>query len=500
MTDQMSGSAATHRGQSWIVLWQDAKGSVTVQGHKRVFVGMVLDADSGLILGGGVGPDARTVIVSGLRDAVSQSEPPATIVCQPGGAAQVESVVDELGLGCLVVAADLPAEAEEILDTMLADLSGYRASHEPPSAQTWRALMEAAVDYCEVKPWVRIPDTIALPMELAIGKRRVRYRAVVLGQAQVEFGLWLVPDGSPPISQLAGTSTLPAGSLGMTLMASPDSAVLTRRAHRFGWPPKTDRIPFFFSAHESGGGEPNQEQADHLLLAMAAVQAFDRADHRSRLMGSLKGRVRLPDDRFGSFRLAPAEKILEDTAGRDPWAVPAAPGPVSLDVHSGVLRNDLLPQGATVNVGAVAWDEVPRLRAQAELQVDSPVPQRMTEGGLPVVAIACGAASGRRLARRLREEEPLGLIAMEGDDEVVLVLLCRQQIYGLITMPAAAPETARFRSRLASSGGDHALLVASFAGPRPSRIFGLFECHLDSPAPPRGRRPPPKRPKPGRRR
>jgi hypothetical protein len=464
-----------------------------------VVVGLVLDADSGLILGSGAAGSARQALEQCLRSALASGAPPAHLICQPGRTTAVRAAAKAVGLASPVLGAELPLEAEDILDSMLGDLGGYRSNQDPPSPAAWAALMSATHDFLETAPWIRVPDTVALPAELRVGGRTARYRAVVLGQAEVETGLLLVPEGSAPISEL-NPAALPEGALGIVFMAEKEMPVASRRAHRFGWPTKLGLVPMFFCAQKSSGGEPSQEQADHLLLALAAVQAFDKADHIARLRGSVKGLLRLPDGPQGRFRLAPAEDISASEPPTDPWGQPSGPTPVNLGLRSGLVRDDLVPKGAMVHVGGVMWEMVAALRSRAELHTDSPVPQTRSASGLPILAIECNASSGVKLARRLLEAEPMGLVPIDDGGELMLALLCREDIYGMIVMPSKAPETLRFRSRLVESGGDHAILVAKFDGASPKRIFGFFECHLDSNPPVAGRRQGSRRPKPRRRR
>ncbi len=457
----------------------------------------MLDADSGLILGNGVAATSRQVLERSLSTALAGGARPAHLICEPGTARALRAAAKAVGLTCPVLGAELPVEAGEIMDSMLGDLGGYGANQDPPSPDTWAALMAAAQEFFETAPWIRVPDTVTLPVEVHVGGQAARYQAVVLGQAEVETGLLLVPDGSAPISEL-NPEALPEGALGLIFITEQEMPVAGRRAHRFGWPTTLEPVPMFFSAQKSSGGEPSQAQADHLLLTLAAVQAFDKADHLARLRGSIRGLLRLPEDRPGRFRLAPAQEISASEQPTDPWAPPSAPTPVDLDVRSGLVRDDLVPDGAWVHVGGVGWEMVASLRSRAQLHTGPPVPQTRSASGLPVLAIDVSARSGAKLARRLLKTEPIGLVPIEDGGELTLALLCREEIYGLLSMPSRAPETVHFRSRLAASGGDHAILVATFDGGRPVRIFGFFELHLDSTPPPR--RPAQRRPKPKRRR
>jgi hypothetical protein len=462
-------------------------------------VGIVLDADTGEILSGGAAKTTRRALEDILRSALAKADEPAHLFCKQGAAAALKAAAKVVGLKSQVLATELPVEAEEIMDTMLGDLAGYQASPDPASPATWRALVAATLDFWHAAPWIRVPDTVSLPMQLELGGRPARYRAVVLGQAAVEHGMWMVPYGSASISELGLGTEIPAGSLGITMIPSRELPIAGRRARRFGWPANLEPVPMFFCSHGSSGGEPSQEQTEHLILALAAIQAFDRADHLARLQGSIRGAFRLPEGRMGRFRLAPAEDISDPEPPTDPWSRPPDPGPVNLDLRSEPVRDDLLPEGTQVRLGPVAWELVAGLRQQAELHLDSPVPQKRSDSGLTILALECRASSGAKLARRLLEAEPMGLITVEDEGELLLALLCRDGVYGITSMPAQAPETVRFKSQMAASGGDHAVLVATFDGPAPRRILGFFECHLQS-APPRSHvRPGSRRPRPRKR-
>ncbi|MHB1502054.1 MAG: hypothetical protein ACYCYK_13000 [Candidatus Dormibacteria bacterium] len=485
----------------WLVFHRDGSDSVSVRGESRVFVGMVLEVSSGLILGSGAGASGRQALDQCLKAATARgdgaSSAPHRILCPRGQLAAVRAAVRTAGLRAEVIATDLPQEAEEILDTMLGALGGYRAASDPPSPATWSALFAAALDCLDEAPWIRVPDSVALPLELETSGRISRHLALVLGSSELEHGVVLLPQTKSPLAGMLEADSMPEGTVGMAVIEPAELPVATRRAHRFGWPREIRQVPLFYAARESGAGEPTQDEADLMLLALAAIKAYDRADHLDRLGNSVRGRVRLPEHSAGRFRVAAHQPILSPDPTPDPWTRRPDRPPLTLDLRSGPVRDDLLPEGTVVHLGAVGWKLLPRARAQAEVHSGPPVPQTRTASGLQVLAIQPRGRDGVALAQRILAAEPLGLALVEDEGELLVVLVCRDDLHGIMDMPSGGPEAAQFRARLAASGGDHAVMVATFSGPTPKRIFGLFECHLDStPAPPRrGSGPAPSRPR-----
>lgn len=469
--------------EAWLVFQRDGSDSVSVRGKSRVFVAMVLEVSTGLIVGAGGAPSGQAALDRSLNAAMAQvgvGHPvPRRLLCPGDQLAAVRAAAHTAGLRAEVIPTELPPEVEEILDSMLGALGGYQAAVDPPSGKTWSALMAASFDYLDNAPWIRVPDSFGLPLELETPSGDSRYMAVVLGFSELEHGLVLLAQSSLPPAQVLAAESMPEGALGMALIEPSEMPVAGRRARRFGWPQEIEPIPLFYVGRESGAGEPSQAEADRLLLAMAAIDAFDRSDHMARRTGSIRGRMQLPDGGAGRFRVSAPVPLLGPEQPDDPWASPAARPTMTLDVRSTLVREDLLPRGTVVHMGGMRWKLLPRAREQAEIHTDPPVPQTRTGAGLPVLAIQPRGRDGVALAKRILASEPQGLMLIDDQAEALVVLLCQDGLYGIIEVASDGPEAARFRARLAASGGDHAILVATFSGPHPKRIFGLFECHLD---------------------
>jgi hypothetical protein len=103
-----------------------------------------------------------------------------------------------------------------------------------------------------------------------------------------------------------------------------------------------------------------------------------------------------------------------------------------------------------------------------------------------LVAIEPPDKAGAALSRRILEADPVGPMMLEDRGEILVVLICREAIFGLIEVPMGSPEVARFRARLEESDGSRAVMVATLARAAPERICGFFECLLSStpPGPP----------------
>lgn len=270
---------------------RDVSASVQVRGEPTVMASLVVEAESGLVLGVQIAADGLEALRGALESATASppagamTERPSLVVCAGGAASRIEGALEAvMGPGALPpVREQAPvAGAEDIFDSMLGHLGGRRLPEDFPEPEDWAAAVHAARDYREQAPWQRWSDTVHLRLRLeGSDGPAARYVCIVLGADGIQRGLAAVPGDELPAAFAAGAGHAHARPIPGTLMLLFDSpaelpADLVAKACRYGWPGADEVAPLFLSMRDDGPGEPSGRELRHLGAAAAAVAAHDR--------------------------------------------------------------------------------------------------------------------------------------------------------------------------------------------------------------------------------
>jgi hypothetical protein len=105
---------------------------------------------------------------------------------------------------------------------------------------------------------------------------------------------------------------------------------------------------------------------------------------------------------------------------------------------------------------------------------------------VPLVAIHPRIVPGEAIAARIADDDPFGVHLVQDRRRTLAVLACAEAAHALMEIPSGAAALALFRTRMASAGGFHVLLVADENATRTDgTIYGMFECvtPVEPPAP-----------------
>jgi hypothetical protein len=289
---------------------RDISHSVRVADQTVVIAVLILDVDTGLIRGLSVAEDVCTALSQSVERALNK---PAGSL-PPGYPRQI---LTDVGLGGLVltelgrqpglnlippVDEILPgAEAEDIFDSFVGSIAGRRQPADPPSPAHWRSLIEQIHTCAAAAPWRRWADDIDFVVNVSDGEERHQFKAVVMGNAGMQFGLALFP-GEVVESELEHRDSeaprpYDPGTLVCTL-DDPDEvpAELRCRAIRYSWPESAHLVPSFFGVDEDGGREISSGDARLLAIVTAAVLYHERRHGRPSSSSSslTEGRLTTP--------------------------------------------------------------------------------------------------------------------------------------------------------------------------------------------------------------
>lgn len=291
---------------AWIVLHRDITGSVQVRSEPAVQVALVLDGSDGRVLGSTVGPDRTATLVNAMRQAleaplVGDPGPPRVIACHPDLELDVAREAKTLGLlrQVRLVVDESLTEAENVLDSMVAYMSGRRTAVEFPSAGDWARLYEMCLRFLDRRPWERMADDVQLAIDVEAPGFQRTVAAVLLGKAGITEGLALYPGDGPALRQPRPAGEMPRGTALLSLERQAP-ADLRARAARYGWPSSAERVPAFIAFDDEGAREIDEEEAQALTLAIACV--LDAGELGPRLAEPLEGTVDLRDGP-GRYRL-----------------------------------------------------------------------------------------------------------------------------------------------------------------------------------------------------
>jgi hypothetical protein len=490
----MAGAMAVQT--TWLVMLRDVSNSIRVGGENRVAACMVLDMDSGDMLGIHMDRSDAEAVETALRNAVTEPanrqrpRSPDRIVCSQEISPRVKELAAKLGAAEVIEAPPIP-EGEEIFDSFIGHMSGRKQPREFASPDEWRLLFETALRYCEAEPWIRWGDNIDLEIEVKVDRVRQRYAGVVIGQEGIQRGLALYPGDELPAGVRDWEEGKDVAMAPGTLLLHLDPpmeppAEFVAKAGRYGWPQDADFLPVMIGIGEAGPADLGRQDVRRLVLSTVAVIELD--GHGPAVAAStepIAGRVQFPDGSSGtwSIRQRPPEQ--------------PEPGTLHLRLHQ--VGFDLVPKGSPVSMGSIPADVLPQLRRRAKIHRPAPNPPPKKATSIPIIAIHPRKASGDALASRIASDDPFGVSLVEDAHRVLAVLACAEGAHGLMEVPTDAAALVLFQGRLRSAAGFHVVFVADEEmTPTEGTVYGMFECIMPVESPAKlGRKP---APKPGRNR
>jgi hypothetical protein len=358
----MAGAMAAET--TWLVMLRDVSKTIRVRGEKRVAACMVLDMDSGDMLGIHMHSSDAEAVETALRNAVREPanrqrpKSPDRIVCSPEISPRVKDLAAELGAAEVIVAPPIP-EGEEIFDSFIGHMSGRKQPREFASPDEWRLLFETVLRYCEAEPWMRWGDDIDLEIEVEIDRVKQRYAGVVIGQEGIQRGLALYPGDELPAGvrdwEEGKDVAMPPGTLLLHLDPPTEPpAEFVAKADRYGWPQDADFLPVIISIGDAGPADLGRQDVRRLVLSTVAVVELDR---RGPVVAAstepIDGRLQFPDGSRGRWS-------IRQRLGEQP-----EPGTLHIRLHQ--VGFDLVPSGSPVSMGSMPADVLPELRRRAKI-------------------------------------------------------------------------------------------------------------------------------------
>lgn len=263
------------------MLARDVSGTVSVAGQEQVAASLILDAGTGLICAASVDESVRGACVEAARTALTTPagpllpQRPAIVIHDETFAEEVLAALVEVLSGPrmpVLRAGPIPAEAEDVFDSLVGHLAGRDQPAEQPDPQDWADLYAAAYAYCRARPWRLWSDAdrlhLTLELDGATDGDDTRYAVIVYGGQGVQRGLAAVP----ATSTSGPSSGLSAGSL--VLWLEPVDEVPSQhraKARRHGWPEDAELVPISVLVVSDGLGDLDVASARRLTLALTAV-------------------------------------------------------------------------------------------------------------------------------------------------------------------------------------------------------------------------------------
>ena len=311
---------------TWIVLVRD----LSDLADGSTFVSLVLDAATGMARGVAIGRTAGEARTDAMTSAASKPVAPFTntpvpsaVLCAPGNAA---AVTEDLAAALGVSPADggplppvretpLPEQAEEILDELVARLSGRTPPEELPTTDDWEVLVQQTLVYAKEEPWQVWPDDLQFKIAVTTEGSSASYVASVIGREGLQAGLVLYPgtDLSAvviPADDWQPEDPLPFREGSLLLHLNPPGDTLKEmatKAIRYGWPEDAPWMPVWLRASPDGFGDLSRSEATFLALAITGVLARHRratgpkgrrtarTTGSLRLAGGIEGRYTVTD-------------------------------------------------------------------------------------------------------------------------------------------------------------------------------------------------------------
>lgn len=459
---------------TWLVMLRDVSQTIRVRGEKRLVAAMVIDLDSGDMLGMHMDRSDAEAVATAMRMAVTEPANrkvptnPDRILCPPEISPQVLVLAAELGGAAVIEAPPIP-DAEEVFDSFIGHMSGRKQPREFASPDDWRLLFDTAGRFCEAEPWVRWGDDIDLAIEVDVDGVKASYAGVVIGQEGIQRGLALYPGTELPAGVRewgeAKEMTMTPGTLLLHLdpLKEPPAEFLAK-AHRYGWPQDAEFVPVIIGIGEAGPADLGRQDVRRLILATTTVIALDgRGPTVSMSSEPTTGRIRFPDGSSGSWSI------------RQRPPKQSEPGTLSLRLHQ--VGFDLVPKGSPVSMGSMPAGGLAELRRRARIHRPAPSPPPKKATSIPIIAIHPRKTSGDAIASRIANDDPFGVALVENGGEALAVLSCAEGAHGLIEIPTDAAAFVLFQGRLRSAAGFHVVFVADEEmTPTEGMVYGMFEC------------------------
>ncbi len=473
-----------HPGGTWLVLVRDVSRTVRVRGVPRPTAALVLDVDTGFVRGIAVDEDDKGALAQAFATALTKKagplppSPPDAVLCGPAIAGPVETA-----LRAAIRSEPLPPirevrpglEAEDIFDSFIGHMAGRSQPEEPPMPEDWQVLFDQALRVGQEQPWARWTDEVDLAVEITVAGTTTEVAAVVMGASGIERGLVLYPGRNRPAHledrRHGEPAATPAGTL--ACMLDPASELpddLVAKALRYGWPQDAELFPAFLALAPGAGADVSRRDAWILACAMAAVLAHDARGPVLAQAGS--------ETTTGTAPLASGRSARFSIRQQQPGEGVETP---RLQVHR--VGNSLVPEGTPVVLGHLSWDAMPALRKRARIY--RPAPQDAPEptgGEAPLVVIVTKSRLGEQLAANVAALDPFAVGIVEDGDDAVVVLAGANGAELLMVVATDSSALAAFRRRLRGSKGRHVLMVTDEATDHGEEtVYGLFECHGDTP-------------------
>jgi len=306
---------------TWIVLVRDLS---ELAADGPTVVSLVLDAATGLARGVAIGRTAAEARTSAMSSAASKPVAPFTntpvpseVLCTPGDAAALtKDLAAVLGHAPLppVRETQLPTEAEDILDELVAHLSGRTLPNELPTADDWTVLVEQTLEYAREEPWQVWPDDLQFTVTVTSEGNSASYVAAVIGRDGLQAGLVLYPGNDLsavviPAADWQPEDPLPFQEGSLLLHLNPPDDTLedmAAKAVRYGWPSDARWMPVWLSASPEGFADLSRSDAAFLTLAIAGVLARHRraTGPKGRRTARTTGSLALPGETAGRYTVA----------------------------------------------------------------------------------------------------------------------------------------------------------------------------------------------------
>ena len=458
----------------WLIVQRDLTGSIQATDAPEVWVTAVFSTPSQLVAGSNIAGSAQDSLAGAVHQASraplagAPTGPPAGVLASPELVDQVRAVLGQEGLRVAVDEVVPPDWAEDVLAELAGHLAGRHQADDPPAPEEWALLHQQAAAYAQAQPWDRRDGDVHLRLELRIGSERADVVAIVLGSAGLTRGLAVCPGRVVPPAILMGEEGMPPpeGSMHLSLIAREQAPPeMVERSARYGWPADLD-APLFIELGPGGPQELGRTAALILTTALAAAIEHDRTG--SGFGMNVRGQLLLANGRRGRYAAQLEPNVPLDV-------------PPGLKLMSGEIRHDLLPEGTTVGLGGLPWEELAWVRSRAGHHLAAHL-ERSPEGdALPILILGLDDAEGARVAGKLHAAHPDGMALLEVGNAVLIVIVTDTGMHGVVEVPARDPSVAQFRRRSAATDGWHGILVASRRGGRDDPIHGFFECVLAAP-------------------
>jgi hypothetical protein len=302
---------------TWIVLIRDVSHAVRIDGESTVVAGLVLDADTGLVLGMSVDRTAADACAQAMRTALTQPagglppKQPTRVLCGVGLRELVAAQLTVVrGDGPLPEPTEVVSdEAEDIFDSFVGHMAGRAQPADFATPDDWAMLVDHSDAYRRTAPWRRWTDQDHFDLVIRIDDTPARYVAIVIGAEDVQHGLVLYPGGALPdtlVDWRPGAPTpVPAGSILFYLDPPAEAPQEFRsRAARYGWPADADLTPVWLATGQHGPVDLDRTGVRRLTVAIAAIIAHDRQPDRN---GTTTGTCALSANQQGTYTLQPSQ-------------------------------------------------------------------------------------------------------------------------------------------------------------------------------------------------